>query len=71
MFMKMKQPKRVRALLAERQKWLTIDEIAGGLRMHRNTVSKIINGKSIDPATARKVAEAVNEDVMSIAEFVN
>jgi len=71
MFMKIKQPKRVRLLLAEKKKWLTIDEIAGGLGMHRNTVSKILNGKSIDPDTARSVASAVGEDVMSIAEFVN
>lgn len=71
MFMKMKQPKQVRALFAERKKWLTIDEIASGLSMHRNTVSKIVNGKSINPDTARTVAGALDEDVMNIAEFVN
>lgn len=71
MFMKIKQPKHVRTLLAQRKQWLTIDEIAAGLNMHRNTVSKFLNGKSIDVSTARAVASAVDEDVMSIAEFIS
>lgn len=70
MFMRMKQPKRVRTLLAQRKRWMTIEEIAGGLEMHRNTVRKLLKGKNIDPATALKVADAVGEDVMEIAEFV-
>lgn len=71
MFMKMKEPKQVRTLFAQRHRWMTIEEIAGGLKMHRNTVRKFLKGGSIDPATAVKVADAVGEDVMNIAEFVN
>lgn len=69
--MKLKEPKQVRALLAKKKQWLTIGEIADGLKMHRNTVSKFLKGQPIDAATARGIAEAVGVDVMSIAEFVN
>lgn len=71
MFMRMKQPTQVRTLFAQRKRWLTIEDIAGGLGMHRNTVRKFLKGKNIDPKTALAVADAVGEDVMSIAEFVN
>lgn len=71
MFMKLKQPGQIRTLFAEKKKWLTIGEIADGLDMHRNTVSKFLKGQPIDVATARSIAEAVGVDVMSIAEFVN
>lgn len=69
--MKLKQPSQVRTLFAEKKKWLTIGEIADGLDMHRNTVSKFLKGQKIDVATARDIAEAIGVDVMSIAEFVN
>ena len=71
MYMKLKEPNQVRALFAERKQWLTIGEIADGMKVHRNTVSKFLNGKPIDASTARSIASAVGEDVMSIAEFVN
>jgi len=71
MFMKLKQPKQVRTLLAKKKQWLTIGEIAIGLNLHRNTISKSLKGQPIDAATARSIAEAIDEDVMSIAEFVN
>jgi plasmid maintenance system antidote protein VapI len=71
MFMKMKQPTHVRTLFAQRKRWMTIEQIAGGLELHRNTVRKFLKGKNIDPETALKVADAVGEDVMEIAEFVN
>lgn len=71
MFMRIKKPTQVRALFAQRRRWLTIEEIASGLNMHRNTVRKLLKGGSIDPGTALRVADAVNEDIMSIAEFVN
>lgn len=69
--MRLKEPKQVRALLAEKKQWLTIGEIADGLEMHRNTVSKFLKGQPIDVATARDIAKAIGVDVMSIAEFVN
>lgn len=71
MFMRIKQPVQVRTLLAQRKRWMTVEAISSGLGMHRNTVRKILKGKSIDPATAVRVADAIGEDVMSIAEFVN
>jgi plasmid maintenance system antidote protein VapI len=49
---------------------MTIEDIAGGLELHRNTVRKFLKGKNIDPATALKVADAIGEDVTEIAEFV-
>lgn len=69
--MKLKQPKKVRLLFAERKQWVTIGDIADGLNLHRNTVSKFLKGEPIDASTAKAIAGAVNEDVMSIAEFVN
>ena len=71
MFMRMKKPAQVRTLFAQRKRWLTIEDIAGGLSMHRNTVRKLLKGGNIDPGTALRVADAVGEDIMSIAEFVN
>lgn len=71
MFMRLKQPDEVRTLLAQKKQWLTVGEIAKGLDMHRNTVSKFLKGQSMDAATARSIAEAAGVDVMSIAEFVN
>jgi IS30 family transposase len=71
MYMKLKQPEEVRLLLAERKQWLTIGEIADGLNLHRNTVSKSLKGQAIDPLTAKAIAAAAEVDVMSIAEFVN
>lgn len=71
MFMRMKKPTQVRTLFAQRKRWLTIGEIAGGMSMHRNTIRKVLKGGSIDPETARRIADAIGEDVMSIAEFVN
>lgn len=71
MSMKLKEPKRVRTLFAQRKQWLTIGEIADGLGMHRNTVSKSLKGQSIDTDTARSIAIALEEDVMEIAEFAN
>jgi plasmid maintenance system antidote protein VapI len=69
--MKLKQPKKVRLLFAERKQWVTIGEIADNLKLHRNTVSKFLKGEKIDASTAKAIASAVNEDVMSIAEFTN
>ena len=69
MYMKLKQPKRVRLMLAQRKQWVTIGEIANGLDLHRNTVSKSLRGHAIDASTAKAIADAANVDVMDIAEF--
>lgn len=63
------RPMKWRIIFAKKG-WLTNREIANGLKLHVNTISRALTGKSIDAATVRRVAEAIGKEPLEIAEFV-
>jgi transcriptional regulator with XRE-family HTH domain len=70
-FMRLKKPEEIKQLLAKKYGWLTHDDIAVGTRVSRNTISKALRGESIRQKTVKALAEALEREPMSIAEFVN
>lgn len=71
MYMKLKDPKQLRQMYAERCKWYTIDDIAKGVDVSNKTVSKALLGQPMYPATVKKFAERLGVEVTDIASFIN
>lgn len=69
--MKLNDPKRIRQDFAEKQGWLTIEEISIGLAVSNKTVSDALAGKPLRPNTVRKIAQAIEKEPGKIATFVN
>lgn len=69
--MKISNPKKVRQLYAEKMKWLTVEEIAAGLKMSTRTVSKAFNGGALRPATVKRFSGPLGMDPTEIATFMN
>lgn len=65
----LRDPSKVREMLAKQKNWLTHGEIAKGLGMAALTVRRLFRGERVQPTVMRKVAEAIGVDVVSIAYF--
>ena len=69
--MKLNNPSKVRQMLAEKMKWLTIEEISVGLDMSTRTVSKALSGKPMRPATVKRFSTQLGVDPTDIATFMS
>jgi hypothetical protein len=69
--MKLVNPTQVRQLFAAKKGWLTIEEIAAGLKMSTRTVSKAFSGRPLRANTVRRFAEPLEEKPTNIASFLN
>lgn len=64
-------PDFIREQMAQKKRWLTMNEISDGLNISRKTIRKALNGEPVAAATVRSVADAIGvENVLEIAEFV-
>lgn len=70
MYMKLKDPQKIKRMFLRRNQWATIGQIADGIKLHRNTVSKALRGNPIDVTTAQALATVLGENMSDIAEFV-
>ena len=68
--MRIKQPAIIREKLMKRHGWVTVDDIARGLKMSTHTVSKALRGLPVRTTSIIKVAAALEEGVADIATFV-
>jgi predicted transcriptional regulator len=67
--MKLKQPEMIKEKLAAHG-WLTITEMAAGLKTSTNTISRALQGLPVRAGTIRKVAAVLKEEPTTIATFV-
>lgn len=62
-------PTQIRSMLAKKNGWLSLEEIAGGLHINARTVRRALDGESIRPHTARVFAEHLEKNVTDIITF--
>jgi hypothetical protein len=70
MYMKLKNPTKIRQQFAEQKGWLTLVEIAAGTGTDRKTVFKGFKGQKIRSDAIRKWADALEVNAGEIAPFV-
>lgn len=68
--MKLKEPIAVREALMDKCGWATIEEIAGGLKLATNTVSRTLRGEPVRMQTIKAIASAIDTTATEIAMFV-
>lgn len=69
--MKLRQPDVIREKLAKHGGWLTVKEMAKGMRLAPNTVGSALRGEPVRPDTIRTIASTLGEEPTAIATFVN
>ena len=69
--MKLKEPRQVSQMFAERKGWLTIQEIADGMEKSTRTISKAFRGQPLRVETVREFASVLSVRETDIATFVN
>lgn len=69
MKMRIKDGFKLRSDFASVKDWWTIEAVAAGLKLSTRTINKLFQGHTISHGTAKKVAESLGVDVLTIAEF--
>ena len=70
MSMILKDTKYIRQMFAEKKEWMTIDEIAKGMKMSTRTIRKALSGMKMRPHTIKLFADALGEKPTAIADFL-
>lgn len=68
MEMKLKNPSQLKDKLMKANDWLTIADMASGMKMSNHTIAKVFDrGEPVKPATIRKIAEFMGVGPYEIA----
>lgn len=68
-YMRLKNPMQVRIFFTKQKGWYTIAEMAEGLGISRDKVTRALRGGSITTATAQVIADVIHEEMMAIVEY--